>query len=92
MIEKIRKFEKIINENNSCMLQIIIIYNMSCHENYNKLTDVEKEKILNFLYCLYLKDETNTDLGIFSDIAMENYRKILTNEINKNNIYNFLEV
>ena len=43
-IEKIKKFEKVIKENNYCMLQIIILYNMFCHENYTKLTDKQKKK------------------------------------------------
>ena len=63
---------------------------MSCHENYSKLTDIEKEKILGFLYCLYLKDETRTDLGVFSDLVMSNYKEILNNEINQNNVYDYL--
>ena len=92
MIEKIKKFEKVIKENKTGMLQIIVLYNMSCHENYNKLTDEEKEKLLGFLYCLYMKDETRTDLGTFSDIVMNNYKKVLDEEITKQNIYNFLEV
>ena len=46
MIEKIKNFEKVINENRSGMFQIMILYNMSCHENYEKMTDEEKEKIL----------------------------------------------
>lgn len=89
MVEKIKKFEKVIQENKTCMLQIIILYNMSCHENYNKLTNEGKEKLLSFLYCLYLKDETNTDLGTFSDIVMGNYSKVLNGEIDKTNIYNY---
>lgn len=90
MVKKIKKFEKVIKENKTSMLQIIILYNMSCHQNYNKLTDEEKEKLVGFLYCLYLKDETITDLGAFSDIAMSNYLKVLNGEIDKTNIYNYI--
>lgn len=90
MVEKIKKFEKVIKENKTSMLQIIILYNMSCHQNYNKLSDEEKEKLVGFLYCLYLKDETITDLGAFSDIAMSNYLKVLNGEIDKTNIYNYI--
>ena len=90
MVKKIKKFEKVIKENKTSMLQIIILYNMSCHQNYNKLTDEEKEKLEGFLYCLYLKDETITDLGAFSDIAMSNYLKVLNGEIDKTNIYNYI--
>lgn len=90
MIQKIKKFETIINYNKNSMLQIFILYNMSCHENYTKLTYIEKEKILNIIYNLYYQDETKTDLGAFSDIVMNNYKQILNNEITKNDIYNLL--
>jgi len=90
MIKKIKKFEKVIKENKSGMLQIIVLYNMSCHGNYEELTDEEKEKILGFLYNLYLKDETCTDLGRFSDLVMDNYKDFLNGKITKNDIYNLL--
>jgi len=90
MIKKIKKFEKVIKENKSGMLQIIVLYNMSCHGNYEELTDEEKEKILGFLYDLYLKDETCTDLGRFSDLVMDNYKDFLNGKITKNDIYNLL--
>ena len=89
-IKKIEKFEKVIEQNKSGMFQIVVLYNMSCHENYAKLTDEEKEKILGFLYTLYMKDESNTDLGAFSDITMENYKKVLNGEIDKTNIYYYI--
>ena len=92
MIEKIKKFEKVIKQNKNGMFQIIVLYNMSCHENYIKLNDEEKEKILGFLYSLYLKDESNIDLGFFSDYVMNNYQKILKKEITRENIYNYLSI
>lgn len=88
--EKIKKFEKVINENKSGMLQIMILYCMSCHENYKKLNNEQKENILSFLYCLYLKDESNTDIAIFSDIIMEKLELFFNNEITRENIYNYL--
>lgn len=91
MVEKIKKFEKVIEQNKSGMFQIIVLYNMSCHENYIKLNDEEKEKILGFLYTLYLKDESSTDLGAFSDCVMDNYEKILNGEITKENIFDYLD-
>lgn len=78
MVEKIRKFEKIIKENETAMLQITVLYNMSCHDNYNKLSDEEKERLLGLIYTTYIKDETFTDLGHFSDIVMGNYKEILS--------------
>jgi len=74
---KIRKFEKIIKENDTAMLQIIVLYNMRCHDNYEKLTDEQKEKLLGIIYNYYIKDETFADLGHISDITMENYEEIL---------------
>ena len=78
MVEKIRKFEKVIEENKFGMLQIIVLYNMSCHEHYNKLSDEEKEKLLGIIYNYYIKDETFADLGHISDIVMANYKTILS--------------
>lgn len=78
MVEKIKKFEKVIEENKFSMLQIIVLYNMNCHDNYNKLSDEEKEKLLGIIYNTYIKDETFADLGHISDIVMANYKTILS--------------
>lgn len=77
-MEKIRKFEKIINENKTAMLQITVLYNMSCHNNYENLTDEQKEKLLGIIYNYYIKDETFADMGHISDIVMGNYKEILS--------------
>jgi len=76
-MNKIQVFEKVINDNKSAMLQIECLYNMSCHNNYEYLNDEQKEKLLGVIYCHYLKDETKTDLAVFSDIIMDNYIDIL---------------
>lgn len=78
MVEKIRKFEKIINENDTVMLQITVLYNMSCHDNYIFLTDKQKEKLLGVIYNYYIKDEMFTDLGHISDTVMTDFREILS--------------
>ena len=78
MVKKIRKFEKIINENETAMLQIEVLYNMSCSGIYEELNDEQKEKLLGIIYNFYLKDETFTDMGHISDIVMENYKEILS--------------
>ena len=78
MVEKIRKFEKIIEENEWDMLQIIVLYNMSCHDNYIFLSDEQKEKLLGIIYNYYIKDETFTDLGHISDIVMADFKEILS--------------
>ena len=87
MVQKIIKFERIINYNNNAMLQIFTLYTMSCHENYNKLSNTQKERLLNIIYNLYLKDETKTDLAIFSDIVMNNYKQVLDGTFTINDIY-----
>lgn len=91
-IDRIKEFESIIEENRFAMLQLIITYNMKCHCNYEILTYKEKEKLIDFIYNIYMKDETKTDLAVFSDIIMNNYKKVLNEEITRQNIYNFLEV
>lgn len=76
-IKKIKKFEKLIDKNKNSMLQIIILYNMKCNDKYTELNDEQKEKLMGVIYSHYLKDETSTDLGLFSDIVMNNYIEIL---------------
>lgn len=77
-IEKIKKFEKVIKENQNTMLQIIVLYNMSCSGAYEEMTDEQKEKLLGIIYNFYIKDESFTDLGHISDIVMENHKQILS--------------
>ena len=86
----IEKIEKIINSHKYEMTEIMILYNMSCHDNYKKLTTTQKYNLMTFIYTLYLKDETKTDLGTFSDAVMNNYKDILSKKIDKFNIYNYL--
>lgn len=86
----IENLEKVINENKYNMLFLIILYNMKCHENYTKLKEEEKEKLLKVIHELYLKDESKIDLAVFSDIIMDNYKNILNKTMTKNDIYNLL--
>ncbi|MCI8654512.1 MAG: hypothetical protein HFJ48_01360 [Clostridia bacterium] len=76
-IEKIEKFEKVINENKNSMLQIIVLYNMSCNGIYEELTDKEKSDLLGIIYNFYLKDESFSDLAHISDIVINNHKEIL---------------
>lgn len=76
-MNKIEKFENVINENKNAMLQIIVLYNMSCSGTYEELNQEQKEKLLGIIYNFYLKDENFEDLGHISDIVMENYKDIL---------------
>lgn len=86
----IENLKKVINENKYNMLFLIILYNMKCHENYTKLKEEEKEKLLKVIHELYLKDESKIDLAVFSDIIMDNYKNILNKTMTKNDIYNLL--
>lgn len=91
MKEFIEKWEKIFVDNKYEMLTAIILYNMSCHENYTKLNEEEKEKILNFAYNFYMKDESCIDMGKITDTIMENYESILNGQLDKSNIYCLLD-
>ena len=44
----IEKFEKIINSHKYEMTEIMILYNMSCHDNYKKLTTTQKYNLMTF--------------------------------------------
>lgn len=89
--ETIKKWEKIFNENKDELFKAKLLYEMSCNENYNKLSYKQKESILNTLYYIYLKDETNTDASTFADILMNNYKDTLSGKIDRHNIYEYLE-
>lgn len=86
----IEHFENVINQNKFDMLHIIVLYNMSCHDNYKKLNLDKKYKLLNIIYNFYMKDETKTDLAYISDIVMNNYNDILTNYQNTFSINMFI--
>lgn len=90
-MEIVEKLEKIIKENKYNNIFIYILYNMSCNDNYCNLNDEGKYKIMNLIYDVYMNDESHTDLGLFSDIIMENYEKALNGEITRDNIYDYME-
>lgn len=89
-MEKIKKFEKVIEQNKSGFLQIMVLYCMSCHDNYELLTETEKEKILGIIYTFYMKDEQNIDLATISDIVMKYYKDFLSGKMIKSDIYYYL--
>lgn len=76
-MNKIEYYENIINENKNIMLQLAVLYDMSCHWNYEHLTNTEKEKLLGVIYSTYILDEFSTDMGKISDIVMNNSQEIL---------------
>lgn len=90
MEEKILEFEKFFKNNIVWMLEMTVLYHLWCHENYAKLTLKEKAKILDIAFDIYIEDESHTDMGLFADIIMENYEKVLEGKINKYNIYNYI--
>lgn len=89
-MEKIKKFEKVIEQNKSGFLQIMVLYCMSCHDNYELLTETEKEKILGIIYTFYMKDEQKADLAAISDIVMKYYSDFLSGKMIKSDIYYYL--
>lgn len=83
----IEKWEKIFKDNKYEMLQAFILYNMSCNEKYEELNQEQKEKILNFAYEFYMKDESCIDIGKITDTIMNNYEGILNGKLDKSSIY-----
>ena len=86
----IEKWEKIFSENKFEMFTAIILYNLSCSENYNNLSIDEKIKILNYTYEFYLKDESCLYLGKITDTVMEHYKEILEGKIDRAELYNYI--
>ena len=80
-MERIKKYEKLINENENDITKIYILYNMSCHDNYEKLNNAQKDKLIDFIYDIFMDDDTNTYTGIWSDLVMDNYKKILNGKM-----------
>ena len=87
------EFEKTIKKHNFDMIQLFIYYNCTCYQDidFRKFTNEEKQKILYFIYKAYMKDEQHIDLSHICDIAMENYKDILKNNINVFNTWDLLE-
>lgn len=74
------KWDKIIEENKYEMVLIEIYYDLKCNDGFEKLTNKEKEKLINFVYNAYLKDEDHTDLGYLCDKSIEFKDDILNNK------------
>lgn len=89
--EFIEKWEKIFKQNQFEMGMAFILYNMSCNEKYEELTIEEKQKLLEFAYKFYLQDENCIDIGKITDTVLENKDKIINGEIDKYNLYNYLD-
>ena len=91
MKEFIEKWEKIFKENKFEMFSAVILYNMTCHENYDNLSIEEKEKLLDFAYGFYLKDESCIDLGKITDTVMEHKNEIIAGKIDRYNLYEYID-
>ena len=86
----IEKWEKIFEDNKFEMFSAVILYNMNCNENYDNLSIEEKEKLLNFTYRFYMKDESCIDLGKITDTVMIYYKDILEGKISKAELYDYI--
>lgn len=87
-----KEYDKIIKEHKYDMLFLEIYYNLTCNDNFETLTDEEKEKLIHFIHRAYLKDESHIDLGYICDKALENKKEILKNDVNIFNTWDLLEV
>ena len=89
-MSNIEKYEKIVKENNVEMVELWILYNMQCHENYENLkNEDDKAKLLYLTYSIWLKVE-DISLEKLSDVIMDNYEEALNGEITKFNICIYL--
>lgn len=86
-----KEYDKIIKEHKYDMLFLEIYYNLTCNDNFETLTDEEKEKLIHFIHRAYLKDETHTDLGCICDKALEHKKEILKNDVNVFNTWDLLQ-
>lgn len=87
-----KEYDEIIKEHKYDMLFLEIYYNLTCNDNFETLTDEEKEKLMHFIHRAYLKDESHIDLGYICDKALKNKENILKNDVNIFNTWNLLEV
>lgn len=86
-----KEYDKIIKEHKYDMLFLEIYYNLTCNDNFETLTDEEKEKLINFIHRAYLKDETHTDLGFICDKALDYKDDILKDDVNVFNTWDLLK-
>lgn len=82
---KFEEYDEIIKKHKYDMLDLIIYYNLTCHEDFKNLNNKDKEMLIYFIYKAYLNDGSRLDLGYICDQAL-----IFKNEIIKNdsNIFN----
>ena len=82
----IEEYEKIVKENINNMAELWVISNMMDHENYARLNNIEKIKLLHLtiqLWCL----TDGISLDRMSDIVIENYEDALVGKLTKHEIY-----
>lgn len=85
-----KEYDEIIEKHKYDMLFFEIYYNLTCNDDFKTFTDEEKEKLINFIHSAYLKDESYIDLGHMCDVAVEYKDKILQNNVDIFNVWDFL--
>ena len=88
-MSNIEKYEKIIKENENNMVELWILYTMKLNDNYKRLSEDEKPKLLYLIYHLWLQT-SGVSIEKISDIIMENYEKALNEEITRHDIYEYI--
>lgn len=84
-------FKKVVKEHKYSMLELIIYYNLTCNDNFDKLSDDDVIYLIEFIYNAYVKDDNHTDLGDICDKAMEYSIDILKKNDNIFNTDDLLE-
>ena len=75
------KYDDIINNNKYEMLFIYIYYSLKNHDDFDSLTDNQKETLIEFIHYTYLKDNGYMDLGIICTTALIYKDEILSNKL-----------
>lgn len=84
-------FKKVVKDHKYSMLDLIIYYNLTCNDDFDKLSDDDVMYLIVFIYNAYLRDENHTDLGNICDKAIEYSTDILKKNVNIFNTDDLLE-
>lgn len=83
------KYDDIINNNKYEMLFIYIYYSLKNHDDFDSLTDNQKETLIEFIHYTYLKDNGYMDLGVICTIALIYKDEILSNKIHSHTLLEY---
>lgn len=86
----IEHFENVINNNKYDMLFLTILYNMSCYDTYEKITNKEKYDFMSFIYNFYIHDENNLSIECICEAVMSNINNMQNKKINRYNLYEYI--